>query len=92
MRSDVSARVLSSPGSKPLLRLQLREEGPVDVAIFDAGGRRVRNLFAGGLPAGEHDLTWDGRDDVGAAAEAGVYFAKISARERVRSVALVIIR
>jgi hypothetical protein len=44
------------------------------IALFDAGGRRVRLLHEGPLGAGEHLLEWDGRDDGGREAPAGVYF------------------
>lgn len=45
------------------------------VAIFDVGGRRVRDL--GETSAiGEHLMSWDGRDDRGRAVAAGVYLVR----------------
>ena len=49
----------------------------VTVAVFDARGRRVRDLEAGHLPAGEHALRWDGRDADGRAAASGTYFVRL---------------
>jgi len=49
----------------------------VDLAIYDLGGRRVRALFSGTLPAGSRSFAWDGTDDHGVAVGPGVYFARI---------------
>ena len=40
-------------------------------------GRRVRTLVAGVLPSGPHERTWDGRDDRGNLAPAGLYFVRL---------------
>ena len=60
------------------LAFTLPEPAHVAVAVHDAAGRRVRALAEGALPAGDHALAWDGRDDRGAAAPAGVYFATLA--------------
>lgn len=52
--------------------------GPVRLRIFDAAGRLVRTLVDGDLPAGPHELVWDGRTASGAA-PAGVYFYTLTA-------------
>lgn len=57
------------------LRLMLPASGSVEVAIHDAAGRRVRTLLASTLPAGTHELAWDGRDGRGRRVAAGVYLA-----------------
>ncbi len=51
--------------------------GPVVVRIFDAGGRLVRSIDLGRLPAGEHVTRWDGRLQDGETAASGVYFYRI---------------
>lgn len=40
-------------------------------------GQHVRDLVAGGLAAGEHAVTWDGRDDAGATMPSGIYFYRL---------------
>ncbi len=49
-------------------------DGWATIAINDAEGRRIRNLF-GNLPfkAGEHTIEWDGRNDAGDLVEPGTY-------------------
>jgi FlgD Ig-like domain len=49
----------------------------IDLAIFDAQGRRVRTLASGARPAGAASARWDGRSDGGAPAAAGTYFARL---------------
>jgi hypothetical protein len=53
--------------------------GPVQVDIFDASGRHVRNLLDRTLPAGEHEINWFGDDDTGHAVATGVYFYTVRA-------------
>jgi hypothetical protein len=61
------------------------EEG--SLAVYDAGGRRVRVLESGALARGMHTTRWDGRDASGRPAPSGVYFARLrtTAREETRS-------
>ncbi len=49
-----------------------------DVSIFGASGRLVRRLASGSFPTGVRSVTWDGRDDRGVAASAGVYFVRLA--------------
>ena len=46
----------------------------VRLSIVDAAGRNVRTLVSADQPAGPHAATWDGRDNAGRAAPAGLYF------------------
>jgi len=46
-------------------------------------GRIVRSLVPGSeQDAGRYSVEWDGRDDAGAAAAAGLYFARLDAAGR----------
>jgi len=58
------------------LSLALPEGGPVDLAIHDLRGRRLRTVLREDRPAGQLVVTWDGRDDRGRALPAGVYLAR----------------
>lgn len=62
------------------VRFALPAVSPTTLVVFDLHGRRVRGLLDGTpLPAGQHALSWDGRDDDGHAVRAGVYFLKLDA-------------
>lgn len=51
--------------------------GPVRVAIFDAAGRLVRELWAGPLDGVNRRFLWNGCDERGAAAASGVYWVQV---------------
>jgi len=59
------------------LRFAMRAAGSADVRILDAAGRRVRTLADGTRGAGEHSVTWDGRDESGRPVASGVYWYEI---------------
>ena len=65
------------PGSA--VRFGLERSGPVQLALYDIQGRRIRTLIEGSLGAGMHTLTWDGRDDRGHLVPSGAYFYRLEA-------------
>jgi hypothetical protein len=88
---------LSPPAPNPTrgpaaLWLALPGETRVTLAIFDAGGRRVRTLASGAWPAGEHAIRWDGTNERGEPAGPGLYFARLQAGGRVLTRRLAMIR
>ncbi|MBD3334421.1 MAG: hypothetical protein GF355_02800 [Candidatus Eisenbacteria bacterium] len=48
----------------------------LEVGVYDAGGRKVRELFSGKPQRSVLHFQWDGRDDAGQDLAAGVYYAK----------------
>ena len=67
------------------IALRLARAGDVRLSVLDASGRRIRGLLAESLPAGARMLRWDGRDQGGARAPAGIYFVRLEAQGRVRA-------
>ncbi|MCA9754422.1 MAG: T9SS type A sorting domain-containing protein [Candidatus Eisenbacteria bacterium] len=57
---------------------------PVDLAVFDVAGRRVRTLVNEPLEAGSHQALWNGRDDRGLEVSSGIYFYRLSTSEGAR--------
>jgi hypothetical protein len=47
--------------------------------IFDTSGRLVRTLADGAIPAGDHEVDWDGTDRSGRRMKAGIYFCRLQA-------------
>jgi hypothetical protein len=74
------------------LRFALSKSGPAELAIFDSGGRLVRRLDARTLPAGIHELVWDGRDENARAVGSGVYFARFRSGDHSDSRPIVVMR
>jgi WD40 repeat protein len=65
---------------------------PVTLAIYDVGGRLVRQLVDGPLGTGSHRAVWDGRTDLGGAATSGIYFARLRVGDFVGSRKLVLLK
>ncbi len=64
-----------NPSTK--IEFNVPRKGKVELAIFNAQGRRVRTLVGGELDAGSHARVWDGTDDLGAGVGSGVYYARL---------------
>jgi hypothetical protein len=59
------------------IAFSLAQTGPADLVIYSVSGRKVRTLARGPREPGEYSLTWDGRDDGGAAVGTGMYYARL---------------
>ena len=57
----------------------------VDLTIYNMLGQPMRQVWTGPLPAGEHALTWDGRDAQGQPVAAGVYVYRLQVDEQTRT-------
>jgi hypothetical protein len=78
---------LSAPAPNPLrgsctMRLALPRAAAATLAVYDQQGRHVRTLLSGAQPAGEHPVTWDGRDDGGRGVASGIYFVRLDCEGR----------
>lgn len=60
----------------------LERPGAVRLEIYNVSGRRVRALVRADLPAGTHQVAWDGRDESGVEAARGLYFLHLQADGR----------
>ena len=63
------------------IRFALRETGPVNLAVFNSLGQKVRVLADGPKSAGIHTVMWDGRDEAGRSVSSGVYFCRMQAEK-----------
>jgi hypothetical protein len=73
--------VKASPNPfKDLVSIDFALGAPAEVAlaIYDVGGRRLRDLAGGTYPAGAHSITWDGSDSEGHPVGAGIYFYRFT--------------
>ena len=55
--------------------------GYVTIDVYDSDGVIVRTFYKGWEDKGEHDVSWDGRDDTGALAGDGSYTFEVTARD-----------
>lgn len=62
----------------------LGRSGPVQLAVFDISGRRIRTLVDAALEARPHAITWDGLDERGEETAPGVYLLRLATPEGAR--------
>jgi hypothetical protein len=61
------------------LRFSVADADHVNLAIYDAVGRHVRTIVDRVMPAGEHEIVWDGADASGRRLGSGVYVYRLTA-------------
>jgi subtilisin family serine protease len=84
------APALPNPASRStLLRVRLEREGDLELAIYATSGQRIRTLVHGRRAAGEQVFEWDGLNDHGAMAPAGVYLVSVRSRGALASQKLI---
>lgn len=54
----------------------------IRLTVFDVAGRSVRVLVDREVPAGRHEVSWDGKDDGGRSLANGTYFYKLDRASR----------
>jgi hypothetical protein len=60
-----------------VIAFELAEAGPVQLAVYDLGGRLIRELTDGHQSAGIHRVVWDGRDRAGEPVASGTYVYRL---------------
>jgi hypothetical protein len=95
----VSVDALSLQGNYPnpfsdrtTLAFALPEAADVTLTVYDVMGRKVATLQEGRLPAGAHEVRWDGRADGGTELASGLYIARLTAGDQTRTQRLTIVR
>lgn len=65
-----------------------------ELAVYDAAGRRIADLRARAIPAagGRGAVSWDGRDDAGRGAPAGLYWIRMRADGAQRAAKVLLVR
>jgi hypothetical protein len=79
-------------GLSTTITFSLRESGDVVLAIYNIQGRLIRTLKEGPHSAGDHEVTWDGKDDLGADVAAGVYLYRLAIGEYEEARKMILVR
>ena len=80
-----------APGAASI-NFALPRSGTARLRVYDVAGRLVRTLVSGPVAEGPGLATWDGHDDSGAPAAAGVYFYRLEAANEVLTRKLILVR
>lgn len=86
-------------GSRPnpvqgqvMIGFELARPGPARLRVLEASGRQVRLLLDARIAAVPHAALWDGRDELGREAPAGVHFYRLEAGATARTGRLVLLK
>jgi predicted glutamine amidotransferase len=71
--------VVPNPGdASTRVRFASKTSSPLSLEIYSVTGELVRSQDLGTLGPGSHSVLWDGCDDTGAQAGAGIYYVRVS--------------
>jgi hypothetical protein len=74
------------------ISFSLPEAAETELAVYNVTGQKVRTLADDRLAAGQHTVSWDGRDDRGREAGSGVYICQLRCGRRVRAEKILLLR
>lgn len=77
---DLLANAPNPFASSTAIRFELARDEVVDLAIYDVGGRLVKQLARGSLSRGPHVMAWDGRNSEGRTMASGVYLYRLKSQ------------
>lgn len=80
----------ANPGTS--IQYALPQDGHVSIRIYNIKGQQVAELLSAEMPAGRHQVRWDGRNAVGQAAATGMYFYRVEFEDMVLSQKFLLLR
>jgi hypothetical protein len=66
-----------NPGTRIAFDLPGSASTPLQLAVYDVQGRRVKLLLQSTLRPGPHAVDWDGHDDLGRPTSSGLYVVRL---------------
>jgi hypothetical protein len=70
----------------------IEKGGVAEITVYDVSGRRVRTLLNQYVPAGVHEVVWDGRNDSGERVASGLFFYRLRAGEVIETKKMILLR
>ena len=64
----------------------------VNLAVYTISGQKVVTLVQGSRAAGYHQVSWDGRDEAGAALASGVYLYRLQVGDQLKTRKMLLLR
>jgi subtilisin family serine protease len=74
------------------IKFSLPRDAQVKLSVYDVSGRLVRSLLNESMTAGNHSVSWVGRDDAGKSVASGTYFMRLIADGETSVKSMVLVR
>lgn len=74
------------------ISFSLKEAGDVKLEIFNIRGQKVKTLINSSLPAENHQIVWNGKDDSGKSVSTGIYFYKMKTANYIASRKMILMK
>lgn len=73
-------------------RFHLDQADVLDISVYDLTGKKVKTISAKKHEAGSHTLTWDGTNDSHQRVPSGIYMLRLTGRDRVKSIRMILLQ
>ncbi len=91
-KTIIDVRIYPNPiSTESKIEFFLRKPEITDVAIYNSQGQHVKTLLNARASAGVNTISWNGKDDSGKAAVAGLYFVRISSETMTNSTKIIVL-
>jgi hypothetical protein len=77
--------------SSTIIQFCLENAGLIFLYIYDIQGRMIRTLVSSSMPAGNHQIQWNGKDDTGANIASGIYFYRLEADSFSKTIKMIVL-
>ena len=92
--NQLTIGVTPNPGNPgTVIQFRIPEATPVELAVFDLIGQKVRTLLSGDFKAaGAHSIGWDALDDQGKTIGSGVYLVQLKSQQGLATQKITIVK
>jgi hypothetical protein len=74
------------------IRFSVASRGPVELSIYDVGGRLVKTLVDKPMDVGLHTVVWDGTDNKGHRIGSGIYWSQLEVGDYLSNKKMVLLK
>jgi hypothetical protein len=78
--------------SRTQIKFALTESALTSIIIYNVLGEKINLLLKKDLPAGEHSIYWNGKDEKGYSLNSGIYFIKMNAGNYQKTIKAILLK